>query len=91
MPNMNPKKTPAPEQDPKVRAHNFLEVTQMYTPEQAQEEAQRCLNCKNATCRKGLSLITISLFSLFCSPSAWRASLHKTICLPHSATCACPA
>ncbi len=53
MPNMNPKKTPAPEQDPKVRAHNFLEVTQMYTPEQAQEEAQRCLNCKNAPCRKG--------------------------------------
>ena len=33
MPNMNPRKTPMPSQDPKVRAHNFLEVSQGYTEE----------------------------------------------------------
>ena len=47
MPNMNPHKTPMPSQDPKVRAHNFLEVSQGYTEEMAQEEAARCLNCKH--------------------------------------------
>ena len=41
------------EQDPKVRAHNFSEVALGYTPEQAMAEAKRCLQCKNAPCRKG--------------------------------------
>ena len=53
MANMNPKKTPVPEQDPKVRATNFEEVCLGYTPEQAMEEAARCLNCKNPLCRQG--------------------------------------
>ena len=53
MDNMNPKKTPVPEQDPKVRATNFEEVTLGYTEEQAIEEAKRCLNCKNPLCRMG--------------------------------------
>ena len=53
MANMNPKKTPVPEQDPKVRAHNFEEVTLGYTEEMAIEEAKRCLNCKNPLCRQG--------------------------------------
>ncbi len=53
MANMNPKKTPVPEQDPKVRACNFEEVTLGYTAEQAIEEAKRCLNCKNPLCRAG--------------------------------------
>ena len=35
-----------PEQDPRVRAKNFLEVPLGYTPKQAQFEAQRCLKCK---------------------------------------------
>ena len=47
------KRHPMPEQDPKVRAKNFDEVTLGYTPELAQAEAQRCLNCKTAPCRKG--------------------------------------
>ncbi len=42
MPNMTPKKTPMPSQDPKVRAHNFLEVSQGYSAEMAQNEAARC-------------------------------------------------
>ena len=53
MANMNPKKTPVPEQDPKVRACNFEEVTLGYTEEMAIEEAKRCLNCKNPLCRSG--------------------------------------
>ena len=47
------KKHPMPEQDPKVRAKNFAEVTLGYTPELAKAEADRCLQCKTAPCRKG--------------------------------------
>jgi glutamate synthase (NADPH/NADH) small chain len=53
MPNMSMTKVPIPEQDPKVRARNFEEVTLGYTAEMAQEEAQRCLNCKNKPCVSG--------------------------------------
>jgi heterodisulfide reductase subunit C len=53
MPNMNPKKTPAVEQDPMVRNHNFEEVSKGYTPELAKEEAERCLGCKNQPCVAG--------------------------------------
>ena len=53
MPNMSPNKTPMPSQDPKVRAHNFLEVSQGYTEEMALQEAQRCLNCKHRPCVSG--------------------------------------
>ncbi len=53
MPNMTPKKTEMPTQDPKVRAHNFLEVSQGYTSGMAQEEASRCLNCKHRPCVNG--------------------------------------
>ena len=51
--NMTLTKTPMPEQDPKVRAHNFKEVTLGYTPEMAMEEAGRCLGCKNPKCVEG--------------------------------------
>ena len=53
MPNMQLTKTPAHEQDPKIRARNFEEVTSCYTDEEAQNEAQRCLNCKNKPCVSG--------------------------------------
>ena len=42
-----------PEQDPKVRAHNFDEVALGYDEETAVAEAQRCLHCKVPMCRKG--------------------------------------
>jgi glutamate synthase (NADPH) small chain len=42
-----------PEQEPKVRARNFLEVPTGYTPEMAKEEAARCLQCKNPGCVDG--------------------------------------
>ncbi len=40
----------AAEQDPKVRSHNFEEVCLGYKPEEAMEEASRCLHCKNPHC-----------------------------------------
>ena len=48
--NMSLNKVPMPEQEPKVRAKNFLEVTLGYTAENAMEEAKRCLQCKNPKC-----------------------------------------
>jgi glutamate synthase (NADPH/NADH) small chain len=51
--NMEPKKTPMPEQDPKVRATNFTEVALGYTEEMAVNEAMRCLQCKNQPCVAG--------------------------------------
>ena len=47
------KRVPVREQDPKVRATNFEEVCLGYNQEEAQEEAARCLNCKNARCVQG--------------------------------------
>ena len=40
MPNMSLNKVVMPEQDPKVRARNFEEVTLGYTEEMAVEEAE---------------------------------------------------
>ena len=42
-----------PEQDPEVRARNFLEVPTGYTNKMAQEEASRCLQCKKPACVDG--------------------------------------
>ena len=53
MPNMSLKKNPMPHQDPVVRAGNFNEVALGYTKEQAIDEAQRCLHCKNMPCVSG--------------------------------------
>ena len=53
MANMSPVKVPMPEQDPKVRAHNFDEVTLGYTEDMAIEEAKRCLGCKTMPCVAG--------------------------------------
>ncbi len=53
MANMTLTKTPMPEQDPKVRARNFKEVTLGYTAEMAMEEAKRCLGCKKPKCVEG--------------------------------------
>ena len=47
------KKVPVREQEPEVRAKNFEEVCLGYNEAEAAEEAERCLNCKNAQCVKG--------------------------------------
>lgn len=38
------------EQDPKIRSHNFQEVSLGFNLQEAQSEAQRCLHCKNPRC-----------------------------------------
>ena len=53
MANMSLTKNVMPTQDPKVRAHNFDEVALGYSEEQAIDEANRCLNCKNMPCVSG--------------------------------------
>jgi glutamate synthase (NADPH/NADH) small chain len=42
-----------PEQPPKVRSQNFLEVPLGYTPEMAKSEAARCIQCKKPGCVAG--------------------------------------
>ena len=44
---------PMPEQPPEQRVNNFGEVPLGYSPAQAQQEAARCLGCKQAACRAG--------------------------------------
>ena len=41
------------EQEPQVRARNFEEVPYGYSPEEAVEEAKRCLMCKKPGCVQG--------------------------------------
>ncbi len=50
MPNMSLKKNEMPSQAPDVRNKNFGEVALGYTKEQAIDEANRCLGCKNKPC-----------------------------------------
>lgn len=53
MPNMSNKKVAMPEQNPMDRIHNFEEVANGYTKENAIEEAKRCLQCKHKPCITG--------------------------------------
>lgn len=53
MANLSPKKNEMPSQLPNVRNKNFSEVALGYTREQAIDEANRCLNCKNKPCTGG--------------------------------------
>jgi glutamate synthase (NADPH/NADH) small chain len=50
---MAPKKNAMPHQDPDIRNRNFSEVALGYTPDQAYDEADRCLNCKKPACVAG--------------------------------------
>ena len=94
MPNMSLVKNPMPEQDPKVRARNFEEVTLGYTEEMAINEAQRCLNCKHMPCVAGcpvnvqipkfISLIAEGKFADAC------AAIKETSSLPAVCGRVCP-
>ena len=46
-------RVPVREQKPEIRNKNFDEVCYGYNFEEAQKEAERCLNCKNPLCVKG--------------------------------------
>ncbi len=51
------KHTPMREQEPNVRIHNFDEVPFGYTEEEAIQEAERCLQCKDAPCIEGCPVL----------------------------------
>ncbi len=53
MANMKIPRTAMPQQEPAVRAKNFLEVATGYTMKMALDEASRCLHCKNKPCVSG--------------------------------------
>jgi glutamate synthase (NADPH/NADH) small chain len=67
-----------PEQDPKVRAKNFDEVPFGYTPELAQLEASRCLQCKKPKCIEGCPVeIDIPAFIKLISDGDFSGSARK--------------
>jgi len=71
-------RTPMPEQDPKVRAKNFKEVTTGYSEEDALKEASRCLQCKNPKCIKGCPVeIDIKEFIRLITEKKFEESLAK--------------
>lgn len=53
MPNIKIPRTDMPQQEPAVRAKNFLEVATGYTMQMALDEASRCLHCKHKPCVNG--------------------------------------
>ena len=53
MANMSLEKVPMPTRTPAERRRDFAEVALGYTPEQAMEEARRCLQCKHKPCTGG--------------------------------------
>ncbi len=67
-----------PEQDPKVRARNFQEVPTGYTPEMAQKEAERCIQCKDPRCRQGCPVeIDIPGFIRFIKEGDFEGAIRK--------------
>jgi glutamate synthase (NADPH/NADH) small chain len=53
MPKVNLNRISMPRQDPKIRSKNFNEVALGYSPEQAKEEASRCIQCPKRPCTGG--------------------------------------
>ena len=94
MPNMSQTKVPVPEQDPKVRAHNFDEVCLGYTREMALEEAARCLNCKNMPCVSGCPVgVQIPVFIKKLTEEDFEGAfevIHATSSLPAVCGRVCP-
>ena len=75
---MSKTKTPMPKQDPVKRARNFDEVALGYSPEQAIEEANRCLKCKNPKCIAGCPVeIDIPAFIGSISEGNFREAIVK--------------
>ena len=53
MPKLDLNRVEMPRQEPKVRARNFNEVALGYSAEQAQAEANRCIQCPKRACVAG--------------------------------------
>jgi glutamate synthase (NADPH/NADH) small chain len=91
---IKPHKTPMAEQPPEVRVRNYNEVPYGYTPEQAMEEAQRCLDCKNPLCIAGCPVnIDIPGFLRFIAEGKFleaAALIKETNALPAITGRVCP-
>lgn len=94
MANLSLTKNEMPAQDPNVRNKNFEEVTLGYTKEQAVDEAQRCLNCKNKPCIAGCPvMIHIPEFIQEVAKGEFEAAyqiIAKTSALPAVCGRVCP-
>jgi glutamate synthase (NADPH/NADH) small chain len=83
-----------PEQAPEARVGNFQEVPLGYTPEQAQEEARRCLQCKRPLCVLGCPVnVNIPAFVKLLAEGQFAEAARKikeTNCLPAVCGRVCP-
>jgi glutamate synthase (NADPH/NADH) small chain len=83
-----------PEQPPSTRSNNFLEVPLGYTPEMAQAEAARCIQCKKPGCVAGCPVeVQIPEFlQLICEGNFAAAALKvkETNALPAVCGRVCP-
>ncbi|MCI0502174.1 MAG: NADPH-dependent glutamate synthase [Fusobacteria bacterium] len=50
---LNLNRVDMPNREPEIRNKDFIEVAEGYNDQMAQEEAERCLNCKKPLCRQG--------------------------------------
>jgi glutamate synthase (NADPH/NADH) small chain len=67
-----------PQQSPKERIKNFFEVALGYSKEQAEEEAGRCLQCKDPVCIKGCPVeIDIPVFIRLIKEGRRKEALDK--------------
>lgn len=67
-----------PEQPPQERIKNFFEVPYGYTPEQAMEEAKRCIQCKKPLCVGGCPVnIDIPWFIRLIAEGKFLEAAHK--------------
>jgi glutamate synthase (NADPH/NADH) small chain len=87
-------RVPMLEQDAGERIRNFQEVPLGYTPEQAQAEAKRCLQCKKPLCMKGCPVcVDIPGFIELIAEGTFAAAARKikeTNCLPAVCGRVCP-
>ncbi|HHD2596461.1 NADPH-dependent glutamate synthase [Clostridium perfringens] len=94
MSNLKKKRVKAKEQDPIERGKNFKEVSLGYGEEEAIEEANRCLGCKNPKCVEGCPVsVNIPSFISFIKKGDFSTSfeeLSKYNALPAVCGRVCP-
>ncbi|EJT6495215.1 NADPH-dependent glutamate synthase [Clostridium perfringens] len=94
MSNLKKKRVKSREQDPIERGKNFKEVSLGYKEEEAIEEANRCLGCKNPKCVEGCPVsVNIPSFISFIKKGDFSASfeeLSKYNALPAVCGRVCP-
>ncbi|MDU3643322.1 MAG: NADPH-dependent glutamate synthase [Clostridium perfringens] len=94
MSNLKKKRVKSSEQDPIERGKNFKEVSLGYGEEEAIEEANRCLGCKNPKCVEGCPVsVNIPSFISFIKKGDFSASfeeLSKYNALPAVCGRVCP-